>query len=350
MKHLGILTALSTAIVAVSGTALADNDFSLHLEPGVAIPLSAPQSNLYDPGLALGAKGMFTLTPNFSIGPSVSAVYLPRQVDNGQNAGVLWQFGGSARLQGDRRVTNRNPITSLFNPWIDVDVTAAVTGDLVLPAFDVGVGAELPFDRNHIAWVGPFVRFTHVFETSNTSDNALLNTRDVNIIQMGLSFSFDTPTTPRTRNVTQVVTVVEHDVVPCPHCNVVVSPPVDKLDLSERVYFDFDSATLRWESRDKLDSLVKVINAHPNLDILIEGNASSDGQKKHNVQLSAERAAVVRDYLATHGVVDQGRLLGLVHGVNHPAAPNSTKEGRERNRRVEFEFQLTSVERQAQGK
>jgi outer membrane protein OmpA-like peptidoglycan-associated protein len=352
MKHLGILTALSAALVATSGTALADNNFSLHLEPGVAIPLSAPQSNIYDPGLALGVKGMFTLTPNFAIGPSVSGMYLPRQVDNGQNAGVLWQFGGSARLQGDRRITNRNPITSLFNPWIDVDVMGASTGDLVLPAFDVGVGAELPFDQNHIAWVGPFVRFTHVFETSNTSDNALLDTRDVNIIQGGLSFSFDTPTRPRVRNVEHVVTLVEHvqSLTPCPHCDVpVLVVPVDKLDLTEKVYFDFNSARLRWESRDKLDALVKVLNAHPKLEILVEGNASSDGQKAHNVQLSADRAVAVREYLVAHGV-ESSRLLGLVHGISHPVATNATEEGRERNRRVEFEIRVTSVDPQTQGK
>jgi outer membrane protein OmpA-like peptidoglycan-associated protein len=350
MKHLGILTALSAALVATSGTALADNDFSLHLEPGVAVPLSAPQSNIYGPGLALGAKAMFTLDPHFSIGPSTSAMYLPRAVDNGQNAGVLWQLGGSARLQGDRRATNRSPFFSSVNPWVDVDVTAAMTGDLFLPAVDVGVGTEFPLDRNHIAWMGPFVRFTHVFETSNQSDNASLDTRDVNVLQLGLSVSFDTPTRPRVRNVEHVVTLVEHVQTPCPHCDVpVLVVPADKLDLTEKVYFDFDSARLRWESRDKLDALVKVLNAHPKLEILVEGNASSDGQKAHNVQLSADRAVAVREYLVAHGV-ESSRLLGLVHGTSHPVATNATKEGRERNRRVEFEVRITSVDPQTQGK
>ncbi len=344
MKHLGILTALSAALVATSGTALADNDFSLHLEPGVVIPLSAPQSNIYGPGLVLGAKAMFTLTPNFSIGPSTSAMYLPRTVDNGQNAGVLWQLGGSARLQGDRRASNRSPVTSLFNPWVDVDVSAASTGDLFLPAIDVGVGAEFPLDQNHIAWMGPFVRFTHVFETSNQSDNALLDTRDVNMLQLGVSVSFDTPTHPRTRNIARVVTVVEHDVAPCPHCDVpVLVVPTDKLDLSEKVYFDFNSAHLRWESNDKLDALVKTLNAHPALKIHVQGNASSDGQLAHNQQLAVSRAVAVTTYLISHGV-DAKRLETNPMGVSNPIASNSSKEGRERNRRVEFVVQFTSVE------
>src|SRR5208337_3177586 len=160
-KHRGILAGLITALAAVSSTASADNSFSLHLEPGVAIPLNAPQSNLYDPGVVLGAKGMFAVDPHLSLGPSVSALYLPRVVDNGQNAGVLWQVGGSARLQGDRRATNRSPFFSAVNPWVDVDLSLAATGDLLRPAFDVGLGAELPLDQNHIAWMGPFVRLTH---------------------------------------------------------------------------------------------------------------------------------------------------------------------------------------------
>src|SRR5579864_5514118 len=105
-RLLSIAAALAIAITAFSGTAKADNTFSLHLEPGVVVPLTSPQSDIYDPGLVLGVKPMFALTPNLSVGHSLSTMYLPRAVDNGQNAGTLWQFGGSARLQTDRRASN----------------------------------------------------------------------------------------------------------------------------------------------------------------------------------------------------------------------------------------------------
>lgn len=345
-RHFSILAAMSAALVmTVATSAFADNNFSLHLEPGVVIPLNAPQSNIYAPGLGLGAKGMFALTPNFAIGPSVSTIYLPRSEDNGQNAGVLWQFGGSARLQIDRRNTYHSRIFNNFSPWVDLDLMAADTGGLVLPAFDVGLGGELPLDQNHVFWFGPFVRWTHVFQTSESTNMAFLNRNDPNLLQVGLSFSFDAPTTPkvvRGHSYETVVVAKVHD-APCPVPVAVATDRVDQLNLTQKVYFDFDSATLRWESRDKLDVVVKQLQEHPKLAIRVDGHASADGQKVHNEVLSAHRTVAVKQYLVDHGVA-ASRLVGAPMGVDHPAAPNTTQEGRERNRRVEFVVTFSSVE------
>lgn len=343
-RFLSTLAALTIAFTAFSGTAKADNTFSLHLEPGVVVPLSAPQSNIYDPGLALGAKGMFALTPNLSIGPSASALYLPKKVDDGSNAGVLWQFGGSARLQTDRRATNSGVFHDI-SPWIDTDLSLAATGNLLRPAWDVAVGAEVPLDQNHIAWLGPFVRYTHLFQTSDSQSGLQLDPRDPNFLEVGLSVSFDTPTKPRTKVVEHTVVKVEKVASP-PEVKVVTvvkTVPVERLDFSERVYFDHDSSVLRWESNDKLDAIAKVLIAHPNLVIKVEGHASSDGQLAHNVQLAARRTAAVVAYLTSHGV-DASRLKSESLGVSKPAAPNTSKEGRERNRRVEFTVNFTSVD------
>lgn len=343
-RHLSILAALAFAFTAFSSTAKADNTFSLHLEPGVVVPLTSPQKDIYNPGIVLGAKGMFALTPNLSIGPSVSSLYLPRAVDNGQNAGVLWQFGGSARLQTDRRATTKGLFHSI-SPWVDTDLSLASTGDLFRPAWDVAIGAETPLDQNHIAWIGPFVRYTHIFQTSDSQSGLALDPRDPNFLQIGLSVSFDTPTHPKK--------VVEHDLLivrevqpqmvvpPCPPAKE-AAPPA-KIELSEVVYFDFDSATLRWESRDRLDNVVKKLNAAPKVAIKVQGHASSDGQLAHNEKLAVQRTAAVVAYLAAHGV-DVSRLSSESFGVSVPAAPNTSKEGRERNRRVEFKVNFTSVD------
>lgn len=347
-RHLSILVALAVAFTALSGTAKADNTFSLHLEPGVVVPLTSPQKNIYDPGIVLGAKGMFALTPNLSIGPSVSSLYLPRAVDDGRNAGVLWQFGGSARLQADRRASNKTPLWGVFNrdlisPWVDTDLALASTGNLLRPAWDIAVGAETPLDQNHIAWIGPFIRYTHIFQTSDSQSGLSLDKRDPNFLQAGLSVSFDTPTKPK-REIVPVV-IVEKEAVPCPSPPPVVAvlPPPAKIELSEVVYFDLDSATLRWESRDRLDNVVKKLNAAPKVAIKVQGHASSDGQLAHNEKLAVKRTAAVVAYLAAHGV-DVSRLSSESFGISVPAAPNTSKEGRERNRRVEFKVNFTSVE------
>lgn len=342
MRLTSILTVLGTvAALTVAGTASADdNVFSLHLEPGIVAPLSAPQSDVYSPGVALAARPMFAIDPHFSVGPSVQALYLPRTVDDGKNAGVLWQFGGSARLQTDRRASSKTWLHDIFSPWVDVDVSAAATGDLVRPAFDVGVGAETPLDQNHIAWFGPFVRYSHVFQTGNMDASAFLDKRDANFLQVGLSLSFDTPTNPK-KEIKLVPMTVEKTVIVEKQVPVVALKVVDRIDLSEKVYFDFDSSALRWESQDKLDAVVKTLNAHPKLNIQVEGNASPDGQLAHNVQLAQHRLDAVVAYLTKHGVKGS-RLTPVNNGVSQPAVSNTTVENRERNRRVEFEVHFTS--------
>lgn len=341
-KYFSIIVVLIFVFIAISGTAHADNNFSLHIEQGLVQPLTAPQSDLYHTGAAFSLKGLFAVDPHFAIGPSTSFFYLPRAIDNGQNAGVLWQVGGTVRVQTDRRNTSSDKIY----PWIDSSLSFGVTGNLMRPALDVGLGAELPLDENHIAWIGPYVRYTHVFQTSDTQDPSFLDSRDVNMLQIGLSVSFDTPTTPRTK----VKRVVEERkvVVREPGRVVVIHSlpmkiPVDRLNLSEKVYFDHDSATLRWESRDKLDEVVKQLNAHRNLIIKVQGYASVDGQLAYNVKLSEKRTQSVVNYLIAHGI-SAVRLKPVSLGVANPAAPNTTKEGRERNRRVEFTVNFISLD------
>ncbi|CAM6004264.1 unnamed protein product [Sphagnum balticum] len=344
-KHL--LAALSLAFcAAIASSAHADNSFSLHLEPGLAQPIASPQSNIYTTGLALDAKGLFMLDHYISVGPSISTMYLPRSIDNGQNAGTLWQFGGSARLQTDRRTSATWLFEGKLNPWVDLDAMLANTGNLQRPAFDVAIGAETPLDQNHIFWMGPFIRYTHVFQTASTQDSSLLDSRDVNVLQVGLSFSFDAPTNPQKELVERNNTVVVEKVTPstpCPPVMATTRVPQRVVELSETVYFDRDSANLRWESRDKLDAIVRKLNETPTLSFKVEGHASSDGQFLHNVELSSKRAMSVVNYLVQHGI-ELKRLQVASLGISKPNASNKTQEGRERNRRTEVTVTFTSIE------
>lgn len=344
-RNFKLLSALTLGLSALFCAPRAHaEDFSLHLEPGVAMPVTDPQDNIYSPGAVLGVKGMFALKPWLTLGPSVSAMYLPKSVDDGSNAGVLWQVGPSLRLQ--RRRDDKVDGTGM-SPWIDLDATLAHTGDLWRPAFDVGVGAEMSLDKNNSAWWGPFVRFTHVFQTADTQSGVQLDSRDPNILQVGVSFSFDFPTKTNTvvkrttEHVTDYVLVpVAQDSKPCP----VAAKEPEQFTLTEHVYFDWNSSNLRWESRDKLDAVIAKLNDHPKVSVKMSGHASSDGQKAHNVKLAAARAAAVLAYLTSHGV-DGSRLTVESFGVDRPSAPNKTQEGRERNRRVEFEVTFTSVQK-----
>ena len=334
--------ALGIAAIAIAPSAHADEKFSLHLDPGLVQPLTDPQANIYQTGMTMSARGMFNLKPWLSIGPAVSADYLPKSVDNNTNAGVLWQFGGAVRVQRSHNIFSDDGI---WSPYINVDLMAAHTGDLWRPAFDAQVGFDVTTDVQHSFWFGPFVGYQHVFQTSDTQGGLSLDRHDPNLLTAGLSLTFDFP--PHAHVVHD--RVIENRVVRVPGPTVVVHDQAQavaaaapaKLDLTEHVYFDFDKSVLRWESKDKLDAVIAKLNAHPNVQVVITGHASSDGQKAHNVQLSAQRTVAVRDYLVAHGV-DSARLIGLPKGIDVPAADNKVQEGRERSRRVEFEVTFTS--------
>jgi outer membrane protein OmpA-like peptidoglycan-associated protein len=220
---------------------------------------------------------------------------------------------------------------------------AGHTGNLWRPTFDVGVGIDAAVDQNHSVWMGPFLRYTQVLQTSYHQDGVGLDRSNPALLQAGLSVSFDFPTRTKVRVVkthdveVRTVQVVVHDRPVVAQA----APAPEKFELTEHVYFDFDKATLRWESRDKLDVVARKLNEHPNLILLVEGHASADGQLSHNQELASRRTQAVVNYLVSHGV-KAFRLQGRSFGVNYPAASNSNQEGRERNRRVEFEVNFTS--------
>jgi outer membrane protein OmpA-like peptidoglycan-associated protein len=78
------------------------------------------------------------------------------------------------------------------------------------------------------------------------------------------------------------------------------------------------------------------LKANPGVAILIKGHTSSSGGAEHNLKLSERRAESVKKYLVGAGI-DAEHLSTKGYGSSQPIAPNSTKEGREQNRRVEIQ-------------
>lgn len=85
-----------------------------------------------------------------------------------------------------------------------------------------------------------------------------------------------------------------------------------------------------------LDRVVEVMNLHPNYRLKISGYTDSSGNAESNLKLSDDRAHAVEKYLITKGVA-AARLEAKGYGIENPVASNDTREGRAKNRRVEFE-------------
>ena len=107
--------------------------------------------------------------------------------------------------------------------------------------------------------------------------------------------------------------------------------------LLNNLFFDLEKATLRPESYPELNRIVKLMGEKPNMTIEISGHTDSTGPEEYNLNLSKQRANSVASYLIGKGV-DKSRMTVEYFGESKPMVPNDTREGRKKNRRVEFKI------------
>jgi OOP family OmpA-OmpF porin len=113
-------------------------------------------------------------------------------------------------------------------------------------------------------------------------------------------------------------------------------PVAEKVTLAADVLFDFDKAVLKTEGKSKLDDLAGKLKAI-NLEVVIAiGHTDSIGSDAYNQKLSVRRAESVKAYLVSKGV-EPNRVYTEGKGEKQPVASNKTKDGRQKNRRVEIE-------------
>jgi len=121
----------------------------------------------------------------------------------------------------------------------------------------------------------------------------------------------------------------------------------NRIVINEKIQFDFNKATIRPESDSLMQEIIKVIKDHPHIKkIAIEGHTSSEGSDKYNLKLSDKRAKAVMEYLVTKGALEKGMFTAKGFGEGKPIADESTEEGKEKNRRVEFNIVEQDVTKQ----
>ncbi len=104
------------------------------------------------------------------------------------------------------------------------------------------------------------------------------------------------------------------------------------------ILFDKDKSDIRPESFGRIDNLAFVAKRCPMPRIEISAHADSDASNAYNLALSERRAKSVVDYLVNQGV-GAGRLTAVGYGEERPAVPNTSRENKAKNRRVEFNVQ-----------
>lgn len=112
----------------------------------------------------------------------------------------------------------------------------------------------------------------------------------------------------------------------------------------EGVYFENDSNQLSIPAQKILRGVAEAIKQSSASHFEVGGYTDDAGDAEYNLQLSASRAAAVRDYLFRLGIA-KPRLKVRGYGEASPRADNTTPEGRAMNRRVELKM-LTATSRE----
>ncbi len=107
------------------------------------------------------------------------------------------------------------------------------------------------------------------------------------------------------------------------------------LNMPGNVTFDFDSAALKPDFFEVLNSVVLVANEFDQTVLVVDGHTDSVGDPGYNQRLSERRADTVARYLTAQGV-QPVRVAAYGYGERYPIASNETAEGRAMNRRVEL--------------
>jgi outer membrane protein OmpA-like peptidoglycan-associated protein len=121
----------------------------------------------------------------------------------------------------------------------------------------------------------------------------------------------------------------------CPdlYKNIVVEDK--KIQLKQKIFFATNGAKIMARSFELLDEVAQALIEHNELKVRIEGHTDDKGNDKYNLKLSNERAKSVRQYMITKGVPAE-RMVAIGYGETKPIMENTSEEGREVNRRVEF--------------
>ncbi|MBE7174941.1 MAG: OmpA family protein [Mucilaginibacter polytrichastri] len=105
-------------------------------------------------------------------------------------------------------------------------------------------------------------------------------------------------------------------------------------DAIDNLEFDFGKSSIRSTSFPSLDKVAQLL-VDKNFSLKLAGHTDNVGSDAVNLRLSKSRAEAIRTYLISKGA-NASRIEATGYGKTQPIAPNTTEEGRQQNRRVEF--------------
>ena len=105
-----------------------------------------------------------------------------------------------------------------------------------------------------------------------------------------------------------------------------------KVNVGDRIFFDFDKYDLSAEARAQLEKQAAWLKAYPNITVTVEGHCDERGTREYNLALGERRATSAKNYLVALGV-DPNRVQTISYGKERPAVLGSDETAWAQNRR-----------------
>jgi peptidoglycan-associated lipoprotein len=105
--------------------------------------------------------------------------------------------------------------------------------------------------------------------------------------------------------------------------------------LTDMVFFEYDSDQLTAEAEARLRSKAAIMRANSGVQLRVEGHADERGSTEYNLALAQRRAETVRNFLSGYGI-QANRIGTLSYGKERPLVEGSGEAAWARNRRAEF--------------
>lgn len=102
------------------------------------------------------------------------------------------------------------------------------------------------------------------------------------------------------------------------------------------ILFDVGKATLTQDLKTNLAKIAGILTIYKDANVQVEGHTDNVGGEEYNQKLSEKRAENVMQFLINPGGIAATRLTSMGYGFTKPIADNATKEGRQKNRRVDL--------------
>jgi peptidoglycan-associated lipoprotein len=109
-------------------------------------------------------------------------------------------------------------------------------------------------------------------------------------------------------------------------------------NVGDRVFFDFDSSSLRDDARQTLSRQAEWLKKYTNYPVTIAGHCDERGTREYNLALGERRANAARQYLVAQGI-PASRVKTISYGKENPDPPGSDEQAWALNRRDTTELQ-----------